>query len=491
MDHIQALVTDLQPYADLVTPLKFEYLNAQVDDLSSSLGLASDQVRYVLCLFAAYPLAVVYKLLPAASLKHLFDIAVGISLAQFVLGSGWVHSFISSFLTYVLVKFGPPKFAPYVVFLFNMSYMSASHIYRLYVDYMGWTLDFTGPQMLLVIKLTSFAYNYFDGVVDKTGEKKDLSPARAKLYAARKKLAITELPSLLEFFGYVYSFSTFLAGPAFEIREYLDVTTGKKFIHDGKSKVPSSVLAAFSKLLVGSVCMGLFAQVGPQYPLSNLHDPKVAALPVGQQVLTLYITLIFCKAKYYSAWKIAEGSTVLAGFGFEGYTAEGKSRGWNGVSNMDIVGFEFAQSIRAASRAWNKGTQNWLERYVYTRTGNSLMATYFVSAFWHGFYPGYYIFFLSLPLATSVNRLAFKKIRPYFLEADGSSGLKKKVYDFVGMIATILCMHSFVMPFQSMSLEYSIATLKNTHFAGHITCAVLYIVFTLVPAPRAPKKKDE
>jgi hypothetical protein len=59
--------------------------------------------------------------------------------------------------------------------------MSVSHIYRLYVDYMGWTLDFTGPQMLLVIKLTSFAYNYYDGVVDKTSQKKELSAVRSCL----------------------------------------------------------------------------------------------------------------------------------------------------------------------------------------------------------------------------------------------------------------------------------------------------------------------
>ncbi|RLN73948.1 hypothetical protein BBJ28_00018061, partial [Nothophytophthora sp. Chile5] len=310
--------------------------------------------------------------------------------------------------------------------------------------------------------------------------------------------AISEIPSLVEFFGYVYSFTTFLAGPAFEIREYLDVTSGKKFLLNGKSKQPSSVLAAFSKFLVGSVLMAAFAAFGPQYPLSNLHDPKIAALPLLWQLKDLYITLIFCKAKYYSAWKIAEGATVLSGFGFEGFNADGTSRGWNGVSNMDILGFEFAQSMRAASRAWNKGTQNWLERYVYTRTGNSLMATYFISAFWHGFYPGYYFFFMSrtcsagarkkrdggrlthsvcdacclaVPLATAVNRLAFKRLRPRFIEADGSFGLKKKVYD-------------------AMSWEHSLATLQNTHFAGHIACVLLYVVFSAIPAPK-PKKKAE
>ncbi|GLD95209.1 hypothetical protein PINS_up003851 [Pythium insidiosum] len=488
--YIDALVADLQPYAELVTPFKFEHANALVNELSGNLGLASDQVRYVLCLFAAYPFAVIYRLLPSPSLKHLFDILVGGALAHFVLGSGWVHSFISSLITYLLVCFAPARFAPHIVFLFNMTYMTASHIYRLYVDYMGWTLDFTGPQMILVIKLTSFAYNYYDGVVDKTAEKKSLSPAAAKMYAARKKLAITELPSLLQFFGYVYCFPSFLAGPAFEIREYLDVTTGKKFLFNGKSVLPSSSFAAFSKLLVGVIFMGLYAGVGPNYPLSKIWDPETAALPLPRQILELYITLIFVKAKYYSAWKIAEGSTVLAGFGFEGFTEKGTARGWNGVSNMDIVGFEFAQSVREGSRAWNKGTQNWLERYVYTRTGNSLMATYFVSAFWHGFYPGYYLFFMSLPIPTAVNRLAYKRIRPYFIEADGSFGFKKKVYDVISCVATVMCMHYFVMPFQAMSWEHSLATLRNTHYAGHIISIVLYIVFSLVPVPRAPKKKD-
>ncbi|KAF1777658.1 Membrane bound O-acyl transferase, MBOAT [Phytophthora cactorum] len=473
MDRVVDIVEHLQPYAELATPLDFSFLHAQVDELSASLGLGSDQLCYVLCLFAAYPLAVVYKLLPGASLKHVFDVVLGVSIAQFVLGSGWVHSFISSFLTYLIVKFGPSKHAPGIVFLFNMLYMSASHIYRLYVDYMGWTLDFTGPQMLLVIKLTSFAYNYYDGV--------------KKVYEGRQKLAIKEIPSLLEFFGYVYSFTTFLAGPAFEIREYLDVTSGKKFLVDGKYQQPSSVLAAFSKFLVGSLLMAAFAVYGPMYPLSNLHDPKIAAQPLLYQIRDLYITLIFCKTKYYSAWKIAEGATVLCGFGFEGFNKDGSSRGWNGVSNMDILGFEFSQSIRAASRAWNKGTQNWLERYVYTRTGNSLMATYFISAFWHGFYPGYYIFFMSLPLATaglrsSARRLSAPSSR--FIEADGSFGAKKKLYDVLSYLLTLFAMHYFVMPFQVPLAGFAEEhVLRRPHAA-----VVLYAVFSCIPAPK-PKKK--
>lgn len=313
MDRVVAVVNDLQPLAEQATPLRFEALHAQVGELSQALGLGADQLAYVLCLFAAYPLALVYQFLPNAALKHLFDVGVGVAMAQFVLGSQWVHSLVAAAVTYALVRFGPAHYAPYLVFAFNMLYLSASHIYRLYVDYMGWTLDFTGPQMLLVIKLTSFAYNYYDGVVDKTWATKgaSLSPGRAKVYQARQKLALTEFPSPLEYFGYVYSFTTFLAGPAFELREYLDVTSNAKFQFQGKTKRPSSLFAAFSKFLVGAGIMAAFAVYGPLYPLSNLHDPIVAALPPLEHFKTLYITLIFCKSKYYSAWKVCSRRRLI------------------------------------------------------------------------------------------------------------------------------------------------------------------------------------
>lgn len=36
---------------------------------------------------------------------------------------------------------------PHMVFAFVLGYICLSHIYRAYVDYMGWSLDFTGPQV--------------------------------------------------------------------------------------------------------------------------------------------------------------------------------------------------------------------------------------------------------------------------------------------------------------------------------------------------------
>lgn len=54
-----------------------------------------------------------------------------------------------------------------------------------------------------------------------------------------------------------------------------------------------------------------------------------------------------------------------------------------------------------------------VRRYTYLRTGRSLVATYFISAFWHGLYPGFFLFFMSIPLMTNIERLI--KVEPHII----------------------------------------------------------------------------
>lgn len=264
--------------------------------------------------------------------------------------------------------------------------MATLHIHRMYVDYMGWSMDSTASQMILLIKLTSFAYNYYDGVVGNS------EPISNRTQETRRRLAITKLPSLLEYFGYVYNFTTFIAGPAFEFREYMNAIEGAQFVFKGQRRTASPLGAAAMKLALSLIFMVMLVAFGPYTDLMGvLRMQESIAVKWGHILVALFLT----RVKYYVAWKLAEGATILSGAGFEGFDEQGNVKGWNGVSNVDILGFEFGESIRDLSRSWNKGTQQWLERYVYSRTGNSLVATYMCSAIWHGFYPGYYLFFLT------------------------------------------------------------------------------------------------
>lgn len=53
-----------------------------------------------------------------------------------------------------------------------------------------------------------------------------------------------------------------------------------------------------------------------------------------------------------------------------------------------------------------------------------------------------------VPLATAVNRELYRRVRPWFLNPDGTDGPLKSVYNLVGIIATSLTMNYLVMPFQ-------------------------------------------
>ena len=50
-----------------------------------------------------------------------------------------------------------------------------------------------------------------------------------RVLAARREYAIRSVPNPLEFFGYVYCFSSILAGPAFEYTLYDKATSGEAY----------------------------------------------------------------------------------------------------------------------------------------------------------------------------------------------------------------------------------------------------------------------
>lgn len=102
----------------------------------------------------------------------------------------------------------------------------------------------------------------------------------------------------------------------------------------------------------------------------------------------LYINIagLFVRAKFHSVWKISEASALVSGVGYA--VTNGKER-FDAAENVDVYAVEFAENPKMAMDGWNKYTANWLRRYVYVRVRQSwlkLPLTFFISAFWHGFY---------------------------------------------------------------------------------------------------------
>ena len=486
-----------------------------VESISNSTQQDVDVVAMVLGMFLCYPLGIVMKALPFGKLKHLFSCFLGCVVLQFVLGNEWIHLFITSVLSYTFLSILPPKVSRIVVPAFAMTYCVCGHLHRQYTNYMGWDLDFTAAQMVLTIKLYSLSWNIYDGSLIATsrqggGKKPEELPRATKQYA---EFALAECPDLLDYLGYTFCFSNVLAGPAFEFKTYQNAANGTLFQSSEKGrqkkKLPSVWKHVLYPLATSVACLLFYVFISSKLPVMDPVNPQKNRpiplakgsgysiyddVPAWRRLIYLFFALSFQRAKYYFAWKNAEGACNLWHAGFVGYDEEGEPiEVWENTVNVEILKCEAPSNIRMGTKFWNKKTALWLSRYVYSRVGGNLLLTYFMSAFWHGFYPGYYLFFLSLPLLTACERMGRKKLTPRF----GRGGGRFSAWGIVSILTTQVFFTYCTMPFLLLSWEWSIELWRYYNFAGHILMVLFYVVCSLLPSPPSKgergekKKKDE
>ncbi|KAF3925097.1 hypothetical protein AA313_de0209372 [Arthrobotrys entomopaga] len=275
-----------------------------------------------------------------------------------------------------------------------MGHMAISHIARQRKGDDS-TVDITGVQMVLVMKLTAFCWNVWDGKFPDS----ELTPVQ-------QDRAIREMPSILDYAGYVLFFPSVMVGPAFDYSEYkkwLDLSmfdvevTDKKGTVRKKRRIPRSGRMATRKAITGLIWIGLFVKASSMFTVEFALSDEFLNYSILPRVWYIYWLMFGARLKYYGIWSLTEGACILAGLGYNGLDENGRIR-WDRVTNIDAWQLETAQNSRGVLEAWNKNTNKWLRNYIYLRVTpkgkkpgfRSSMATFVTSAFWHGFYPGFY-----------------------------------------------------------------------------------------------------
>eukprot|EP01136_Pigoraptor_vietnamica_P045951 Opistho-1_new@24573 len=444
----------------------FATVDALAEPWGAALGLPVDQFKYLLCLVLAYPLGFAHKGMPSPAAKHVFSIACGLLFGLFCFGTQMVHPIVTTVVTYALTSLRLRR-GPQVVFAFNLLYLSACHIYRQVTDYGGYRLDVTGPLMILCVKLSSLAYNLEDG------------RRPEKCSEEQKRYALTELPSLLEYFGFAFFFSGFLAGPSFEIRDYIEFSNTPSELLPRDTATPAA-----RKFVAAVLCMGVF-MLSEQNPIEYMRtDEFLYERPLYYRLLYILIAADLKRYQYYFAWTLADGACNAAGLGYSPDKA-GQPQ-WNGVSNVDIIKLETAQSFKEVTDNWNINTSRWLRRYVYLRlapegskpTFVATMGTYLTSAFWHGFYPGYYLMFVSSGFLTHIARDLRRHLRPHVVNADGTPKSVKPLYDFAGWLLTQFSLNYVCSIFVLLTVVDAYRVWKSVYFCVHVVLAVLMVFYS-------------
>jgi len=254
-----AFVYSLAPLVAPTVVLCPPIVTESIATVATAISMDYETTAYVLGLFLAYPLGILMNVVPNGSMKHLFSLFFGVGILQAVLAIQWFHLFFVATVCYAVFIIMPTKVSLYIVPTFAMGYCVLGHLHRQYVNYMGWDLDFTGAMMIFTIKLWMIAHNIHDGHVLKTAkDEKNVPKATMKC----KAFSLDTVPNPLQFYGYLFNFSTILAGPAFEYKIYANACDGTIFkTPSGATKTPSNVMPTLYPLLQSIVCMVIYTQV--------------------------------------------------------------------------------------------------------------------------------------------------------------------------------------------------------------------------------------
>ncbi|KAF2087510.1 MBOAT-domain-containing protein [Saccharata proteae CBS 121410] len=453
------------------------YINTPFEWVANQLGASTDELKLISSFLLAYPLAGALKRVPdnKIGLKNVFIISVSLFylVGLFDLWAGLRTLFISSAGAYLIAKYVNGPLMPWAGFAFLMGHMSINHIDRQLRNDPG-SIDITGAQMVLIMKLTAFCWNVHDGRMPDS-----------ELSDFQKERALREMPPLLNYVGYVLFFPSLMAGPAFDYVDYDQYLKTTMFeLPPGtdpakapptrkKRKIPRSGTPAAMKAAIGLVWIFAFLQFSQWYHPGLLLGDEYMQHNLLKRIYYLHMLGFTTRMKYYGVWHLTEGACILSGIGFKGIDPKTGRANWNRLQNVRPLGIELAQNTHAYLGNWNINTNLWLRNYMYLRVTpkgkkpgfRASMATFVTSAFWHGFYPGYYMSFILASFLQTIAKNGRRLLRPFFLAPNGKDALPtKKYYDVFTWLVTQLAFSFTVAPFVLLTLPDSLKVWSRVYF---------------------------
>lgn len=397
---------------------------------------------------------------------------------------------------------------PVANFAVIMFMLSGAHLYRQFksdVDFTKYALDITGPLMMLTMKLTSFAFDMYDSKrwylrrippppPEETG-KVPLSQRGSKCPAidsATKYPIIRKYPSFMEFLSYALLFPGLLTGPVVPFYEYRTFINRTYFagVDTTQGALPGRKRRALYLFTVACLFLGVYLALQSTFKVDRVLDPSFRKEPLWYRLYYVHMSNFVTRSKYFFAWMIAEGSYVIIGLGFR--LSAAKKPLWDRLENINPVRIETIPDFRTLVSSWNVCTNQWLNAYVYRRLLNyfgrnsgsarASLLTYIVSAVWHGFYPGYYLMFISSAWMTIVSRWIYKNASWPF------GSVSRRIVTYIPLFGLI---DYIMVPFVFLDFRRSWEYWRSVGFWGHCVLGTLTFYFLFVVPFVGSRRKME
>eukprot|EP00038_Savillea_parva_P000974 m.100341 g.100341 ORF g.100341 m.100341 type:complete len:542 (+) comp10343_c0_seq3:84-1709(+) len=509
-------------------------------------GMPMDQVNFVVCQLSAYPLGLLFRMIPTSqpTLRHLVGIVIGAAYCVLCFRIETLHLLIHALVTWVIVHYGGSK-QHIIAMVVCMGHLMISNFHHRIYHWGEFALNVNGPLMILTQKMTQLAFAVKDG---RAKDFDKMSPNFKKNFARLK----CEPPTLIEILGHTFFFANVLCGPNHNYTDYKNFIEGRgsastyvttetqevetiaaklgcsvdELVKGNDLKGPKATVAAGTELKYvatpsGGIVHGIWCLLGAFFWAAwNKGLPGMLLAKASELVgvdATAYVTFLnelapkktkdqivegfftysmarllvyqwlamqFYRCTFYFAWLISEGANNVAGLGFKGNDAQGNAD-WTLLTNLNTRKVEFADNLKCVLDHWNIQTQRWLVFVCYERLPKSYntYAVMLLSALWHGPYLGYYMTFITAAFVVEANRKVRNNIRPYFVP-EGSKD-SNTLYWILGWLTTLVVLNYLVGPFVELTADASIKYWNNQYWFLHIAVAFVLVTF---PGKAKPKK---
>ncbi|KAI8099740.1 MBOAT, membrane-bound O-acyltransferase family-domain-containing protein [Halteromyces radiatus] len=382
----------------------------------------------------------------------------------------------------------------FLFFIFFFFFLICSHLDRQFSGIKGDSkLDYSGALMVVIMKLSAFGFNVIDG---RTKDKSTISP-----FHLRMQIDPQDYPSLITFFGWMLFFGGVLAGPACDYMDYIRLLTlplnetSPSPLTEKQRNIRLSCIKPVSIvfLKVFFMIMGLIF-IHPTYNYEALLTSDYLNMPFVHRFIFVQIVGPLTRFRFYTVWMLAEGACMVVGLGFNGFDEKDHPR-WDRVVNANL-NTDWAPCFKVLVERWNSGGNRWLKHYVYMRVVSPpgskqkpvvppMLLTYVISSIWHGFHPGYYVYFLSVAMIQHVAGLMRRIVRPLLLSPDMKHGLPviKPIYDVIGIFLTVSSINIMSASFMLLTTDKYMVAFHSVYYYSYIFTIVGGIICYTVKGP--------
>lgn len=184
---------------------------------------------------------------------------------------------------------------------------------------------------------------------------------------------------------------------------------------DEYTSVPPPYIPSLITLAYACGCLGFFLVLNNYFWVEYIYSSDFGNDSFAYKLYYIYVAMTVKRFFYYGPFKFTTGAFQATGLGYNGHNPNKPELEWSKVEGAFIWDIESANSVTIMLRAWNHQVHLWLKFYILARIQQGdrpsffeSMSTFVVSAFWHGFYPSYYIMFMIAAVLQEVNKDVYK-----------------------------------------------------------------------------------